>query len=469
MGTVFAGWLKILPVFLVVIPGIAAKALYGHKGEVLHSARNADDAYPFLLSQCLPVGVTGLLVAVVLSSSMSALASLFASSTTLVANDICGVLSPTESAAGLKHAGRITAAVMIGGAALSQPIIMRYDGLFSYTQVSLAFLTPPITATYVGAVFTTHINETGATVGLVFGGCAGVMRFILTFFHVDRGEFFVADLHYLHFAFASFVITLLVQYLVSACVGSPGSASHRLQRLRGLTYWTTDGNFDNETVTREEREEMTSKATASAVEAASSKDKSAYRESTAEISVSGLAGSSNGGAASGGGFSWPAVLRGWGVGDAQADTIGASLHAEGFYEDDMGFLDRDTLLSLPVQLNAVDVSRIAHKAEEVRIAAEDGVGAGGRLFSGQPVLGSGSLMQVVMPSTSALSAPRMSVAAFSGRISDFVAGAAPPQGGIALKIYNLMLLKGNTNWQTVANALAFALAVTTAAFLVVFL
>src|SRR5437899_6762050 len=80
-GTIFAGFLKILPVFMLVLPGIMAYALFRDQ------LKTPDFAYPTLVLNLLPVGLVGLVMAALLAAVMGAMSSVFNSASTLVTLD----------------------------------------------------------------------------------------------------------------------------------------------------------------------------------------------------------------------------------------------------------------------------------------------------------------------------------------------------------------------------------------------
>src|SRR5688500_682653 len=107
-GTILAGYLKILPVFIFVLPGIVAAALYQ---DVRGGA--ADSAYPMLVTRLLPIGFKGLVLAGMLAALMSSLASAFNSCSTLLTWDVCRKWRPEASEARLVLVGRITTVILV--------------------------------------------------------------------------------------------------------------------------------------------------------------------------------------------------------------------------------------------------------------------------------------------------------------------------------------------------------------------
>src|ERR1700746_1344854 len=107
-GTIFAGFLKILPVFMLVLPGIIAFALFRDQ-----LAGKPDYAYPTLVLNLLPTGLVGLVMAALLAAVMGAMSSVFNSASTLVTLDFYKKLRPLSSEAQLVNFGRVATGVMV--------------------------------------------------------------------------------------------------------------------------------------------------------------------------------------------------------------------------------------------------------------------------------------------------------------------------------------------------------------------
>src|SRR6201988_4190934 len=106
-GTIFAGFLKILPVFLLVLPGIIAYALFPEQ------VVKPDYAYPTLVLTLLPVGLVGLVMAAFLAAVMGAMSSVFNSASTLATLDFYKKIRPAASEAQLVTFGRIATGIMV--------------------------------------------------------------------------------------------------------------------------------------------------------------------------------------------------------------------------------------------------------------------------------------------------------------------------------------------------------------------
>src|SRR5687767_7430231 len=114
-GAIFCALLKVLPVFVLVLPGLIARALYPDiKG---------DDAYPTLVVRLLPSGMIGLMVAALLAALMSSLSATFNSASTLITFDVYKKLNPLATEARLVAVGRLFTVVMVGLGILWVPFI----------------------------------------------------------------------------------------------------------------------------------------------------------------------------------------------------------------------------------------------------------------------------------------------------------------------------------------------------------
>lgn len=173
-GTIFGAYLKITPVFLFIIPGMIAYAL-SQKG--LLKLDSPDQAFPAMVSQMLPTGLRGLVVAGLLAALMSSLASLFNSCSTLFTVDIYKKLKPRASEREMVSVGRIATGVVVVLGLLWIPAMQWISGaLYEYLQSVQAYLAPPMTAVFFLGVFWSRMNGTGAVVTLLSGFILGLLK-----------------------------------------------------------------------------------------------------------------------------------------------------------------------------------------------------------------------------------------------------------------------------------------------------
>lgn len=171
-GVIFAGFLKIIPLFVMVIPGAIALTVYPN-------IENGDSVFPFLVTNVLPVGLVGLVLAGLVSAIMSSVDSALNSSSTLMVIDFIKPGRPNMSNEEMVKAGRISTIVFMVLAALWAPQIANFTGLWDYLQQMFSIIVPPIVVIFLVGVFYKRGNGHGAFWTLVFGTLIGVLLFIL--------------------------------------------------------------------------------------------------------------------------------------------------------------------------------------------------------------------------------------------------------------------------------------------------
>jgi SSS family solute:Na+ symporter len=252
-GTIFAGFLKILPVFILVLPGLIAIALYpqlferGPSGAVI----NGDIAYPTLIVNLLPSGLVGVMIAALMAALMGGMASVFNSASTLVTLDFYQRVRPQASEAQLVFFGRFATGVLVVLGLLWVPFIKLLSSqLYIYLQAVQAYISPPIAACFVLGILWARLNGTGALSSLLTGLGLGTLRFVLEV--LDKGSRFdspgirwLLDMNFLHYAILMFVICCAVLIVVSLLTPAP-----QRRQLAGLTFATVDEQLDTTAVAR---------------------------------------------------------------------------------------------------------------------------------------------------------------------------------------------------------------------------
>uniref|UniRef100_A0A8C9MJK6 Solute carrier family 5 member 9 n=1 Tax=Serinus canaria TaxID=9135 RepID=A0A8C9MJK6_SERCA len=235
-GSVFAGYLKLFPVFFLVMPGMISRALFPDEvacvdPEVCKRICGAavgcsNIAYPKLVIELMPDGLRGLMIAVMMAALMSSLTSVFNSSSTLFVLDIWQRLRRQPSEQELMIVGRVFTLILVVISILWIPMVQSANSgkLFDYIQSIGSYLSPPIAALFILAIFCKRVNEPGAFWGLIAGFVVGVIRMIMEFSssapscgEEDRRPAVLKDVHYLYFALILFVLTAIVIVLVSLC------------------------------------------------------------------------------------------------------------------------------------------------------------------------------------------------------------------------------------------------------------
>ena len=232
-GTIFGGLLKLLPVFLFLIPGVVALALK-NKGE-LHWD-NPDEAFASLLMNKMPAGLRGLVAAGLLAALMSSLASVFNSCSTLFTVDIYKKLRPGTPEHKLVNIGRVATVIVVILGILWIPIMQNISGvLYQYLQSVQAYIAPPITAVFLLGIFHKRINSQGALATLVIGLIVAFLRIGLELaidsLNPEGIIYAIAKSNFLTFAAWFFLFSVVLCVVVSLLTPAP-----KPEQIQGLTY-----------------------------------------------------------------------------------------------------------------------------------------------------------------------------------------------------------------------------------------
>ncbi|XP_069336049.1 sodium/glucose cotransporter 4 isoform X2 [Eulemur rufifrons] len=251
-GSVLGGYLKILPMFFIVMPGMISRALFPDEVgcvdpdicQRICGARVgcSNIAYPKLVMALMPVGLRGLMIATIMAALMSSLTSIFNSSSTLFAIDVWQRFRSQATEQELMVVGRVFVVFLVVISILWIPIIQSSNSgqLFDYIQSVTSYLAPPITALFLLAIFCKRVTEPGAFWGLISGLGVGLLRMILEFSYpapacgeVDLRPAVLKDFHYLYFALLLCGLTAIVIVTVSLCTTPIPE-----EKLTRLTWWT---------------------------------------------------------------------------------------------------------------------------------------------------------------------------------------------------------------------------------------
>ncbi|XP_054852442.1 sodium/glucose cotransporter 1 [Eublepharis macularius] len=233
-GCVMCGYMKLLPMFLMVMPGMISRILYTDLvactvPEVCKKACGTEAgcsnvAYPTMVVKLMPDGLRGLMLSVMLASLMSSLTSIFNSASTLFTMDIYTKLRTKASERELMIIGRLFILVLIGISIAWVPVVQSAQSgqLFDYIQSITSYLGPPISAVFFLAIFCKRVNEQGAFWGLVIGLLIGLSRMIPEFAYgtgtcvqPSSCPDIICKVHYLYFAIILFVISLIIILTIS--------------------------------------------------------------------------------------------------------------------------------------------------------------------------------------------------------------------------------------------------------------
>jgi SSS family solute:Na+ symporter len=222
LGAVFAGFLKIIPVFILVLPGLAAAALQldirDEKG-----VADYNRTYSVLVQTLLPSGIRGIVLAALLAALMSSISSMFNSASTLVARDLVARFRPQTPAPTQILIGQAALVLVMVGGILATPLIGNYAHLWDYLQEVSAYLSVPFAVVGLSGVFLRRVNRAGAVAAVLSGVAMGVL--FLADSHRSGGLFTALRhpyLHsFLHRSFVCAVVSFLTLLIVSRLTPPP--------------------------------------------------------------------------------------------------------------------------------------------------------------------------------------------------------------------------------------------------------
>lgn len=208
-GSLLAASLKILPIFILVFPGIFASILFPEfKGDVAYSA--------LIYSDIVPHGLKGFVVAGLLAAIMSSLAAVFNTISVLFTNDFYKLRYPDASDRKLILVGRLSTTAAVVGAILIVPLVKVITSqIYLFLQSVQSFVSPPITAVFLFGLFSKKMTATTAIVTLIIGETIGIFRLVLQLLF-DNGVILhpyllkILEINFLHFSIFLFVFSVMI-------------------------------------------------------------------------------------------------------------------------------------------------------------------------------------------------------------------------------------------------------------------
>lgn len=228
VGPVLAGFLKILPVFFLVLPGVIAYVLFKH---IIGNASN--QTLPVLINQLVPTGLKGFFSAAVLAALMSTVSAALNSSGTLVAVDIVKRLRPSVSDHAQVQIGRISSIVVMLLAMTWSTQGGRYSSIFEAINAIASDIAPPITTVFLFGVFWRRGTKQASLATLIFGFTLGALLFILDLpvFGTEKILTQGWGIPFMMQAWYSFCICSVFYIVVSLMTPAPAP-----DQIRGLTW-----------------------------------------------------------------------------------------------------------------------------------------------------------------------------------------------------------------------------------------
>lgn len=233
-GAIFGAYLKILPIFIFLIPGIIAFAL---KQKGLIELEKSDQAFTTLVTAILPVGLKGLVAGGLMAALMSSLASVFNSCSTIFTIDIYKKLRPHAPEKKLLRIGKVATGIVVVLGIIWIPIMNKIGGgtLYQYLQSVQSYIAPPITAVFILGIAWKRVNAKAAITTLMSGLVVAALRIIAELNQESLSGFAhqFATINFAHMAIFMFILSVVICVGVSLATNPPDYAA-----IAGLSFGT---------------------------------------------------------------------------------------------------------------------------------------------------------------------------------------------------------------------------------------
>lgn len=229
IGPLFAGFIKILPVMIMVLPGVLGYVMFK---DIIQD--NSNETLPVMITQLLPVGIKGILAASLIAAIMSTVSAALNSSGTIIAVDVFKRLKPNLPDNKLVLIGRISTVVFMIIAVLWSTQGGKFNSIFEAANLILSMISPPIATLFVLGVFWRRGTHQAATSTMILGFVMGTVVFCIDFFGNRFTDVsfisFIRSFHFLLQGVFMFIICVVNYVVVSYCTPEP-----RPEQIEGLT------------------------------------------------------------------------------------------------------------------------------------------------------------------------------------------------------------------------------------------
>ncbi len=221
-GVLFVGFLTVLTLFLIIIPGVMSIDLFP-------GLERSDLVYPNMVMNLLPNILVGLMIAAIVAALTSSLSGLLNAVATLFTMDFYAKMNPESSSKKKVAIGKIASlVVLIIAVAWAPQIGKQFGTLLKYYQEMLSVIAPPIVAAFMLGIFWKRTNAQGAFVGLIAGVLLGIVNLIYKF---NTGHSIFGEIHFLLTVPFYFVWSILVMVFVSLVTPKPP-----VSKIENLTF-----------------------------------------------------------------------------------------------------------------------------------------------------------------------------------------------------------------------------------------
>ncbi|MDR2627168.1 MAG: sodium/solute symporter, partial [Dysgonamonadaceae bacterium] len=238
-GTILAGYLKILPVFMFLIPGMIAAALAAKSGSGF-TMGSTDEAFGSMVKFVLPAGVKGIVTIGFICALVASLAAFFNSCATLYTVDFYKPKHPEASEKKLVWIGRLATWAVVVLGLVWIPVMMSLGSLYAYLQDVQSLLAPAIVAVFVLGIFFKKITPKAGEAGIIVGFIIGMIRLVCNIFKPELNAIdSVSCLGWFWntnwLIFEIYLLLFIVLVMVATSFFTPQAGE---EKLKGITFAT---------------------------------------------------------------------------------------------------------------------------------------------------------------------------------------------------------------------------------------
>jgi len=239
-GTIAAGYFKLLPVFMFLIPGMIAAALASRPGSGFR-LDNPDTAFGSMVKFVLPAGVKGIVTIGFISALVASLAAFFNSCATLFTEDFYKPMFKNKSEATYVLTGRLATVVVVVLGIGWIPVMMSLGSLYSYLQGIQSLLAPAMVAVFVMGIFSNKITPKAGEAGMIIGFFLGMVRLMTNILtntgkNVMTGWYWESTRWFWHTNWLIFEIWLLVFIMLMMVFVSFFTPKPTAQQIEFITF-----------------------------------------------------------------------------------------------------------------------------------------------------------------------------------------------------------------------------------------
>jgi solute:Na+ symporter, SSS family len=185
IGPLFTGFIKILPMFIFVLPGLLCLAMV-NRGLIAEPLDDPKDTLTYLINHILPTGMKGVMAAALLAAMMGSVSAALNSIATVFSYDVVKRVWPETSEHRLVFIGRIVTAVAMGLAIAWSPFVGSFETIFQGANDLICYMAPPVTAVFLLGVFWRRASARAALITMLSGSCLGTFVFVIDFFKLGQ-------------------------------------------------------------------------------------------------------------------------------------------------------------------------------------------------------------------------------------------------------------------------------------------